>query len=322
MAEHVSVMVEEVAAWLLPERGGRFLDGTVGLGGHALSLLQRGGDVSLLGLDRDPHALEVARERLEGYGSRVDLAHSSFEQFPKVLKEVGWDGFEGALLDLGISSMQLDSPDRGFSFLQDGPLDMRMDKGGGAAPAGSLINKAPYSRLKYVIKVYGEEPLAGRIAAAIIREREKEPIQTTLGLAAIVEKAYPAARRAASRNHPATKTFQALRIAVNKELEALKIFLEEVFDYLQPGGRLAVISFHSLEDRLVKRAFKAEASGCVCPTGPALCTCGRIPRVDILTRKPVLPSEEEKRRNPRSRSAKLRVAQRRAAPERGTHEEK
>jgi 16S rRNA (cytosine1402-N4)-methyltransferase len=311
MPEHVPVLLEEVLFWLEPERGGRFLDGTLGLGGHARALLERGGGrLELLGIDRDPGALALAEERLHPFKDSVRLSQGRFDQFPLFLDDAGWGSLDGALLDLGVSSMQLEDPERGFSFLKDGPLDMRMDPESGGETARMLVNRASAEQLKRIIFEMGEEPMAGRIARAIVKARQKKPFESTLELAHAVERAYPPARRAKSRLHPATKTFQALRMAVNRELEGLERFLEEIFEYLAPGGRVAVISFHSLEDRRVKQAFRREAKGCVCPEAAMVCTCEREPRVEILTKKPLTPSQAEISSNPRSRSAKMRVAQR------------
>jgi 16S rRNA (cytosine1402-N4)-methyltransferase len=316
MPEHIPVLLQEVLFWLRPERGGRFLDGTLGLGGHAHAILERGGGrVRIIGIDRDQSALEAAEERLRPYGSAARLYGGTFDRFPEFLEDAGWDGLEGALLDLGVSSMQLDDPERGFSFIQDGPLDMRMGSEPGGASAAELVNRGSLEQLKRIIYELGEEPMGGRIARAIVDARQKKPFETTLELAGTVERAYPAARRAKSRNHPATKTFQALRMAVNRELECLDGFLGRIFDFLTPGGRVAVISFHSLEDRMVKHAFRRSAKGCICPVTEPRCVCGGEPLVEILTKKPITSTEDEVRSNPRSRSAKLRVAQKR---QRGT----
>jgi len=217
---------------------------------------------------------------------------------------------DAALADLGVSSPQLDEAPRGFSFLADGPLDMRMGQADGGEPAANLVNNWGFERLRDLIRELGEEPQAGRIARAIVNEREKKPFESTVELARIVERAYPPKWRATARNHPATRTFQALRMAVNQELEELKDFLDRIVDHLNPGGRVAVISFHSLEDRLVKTAFRREASGCLCPPRQPYCTCGHVPRVRILTKKPLGPSEAEAAANPRARSAKLRAVER------------
>lgn len=309
MARHIPVLLNEVVGYLEPGRGGRFLDGTVGLGGHCLALLEAG-PVEMLGLDRDRQALDEARERLKAYSDRVRLAHARFSSFEAEMERLGWELLDGALLDLGVSSLHLDEPERGFSFTSDGPLDMRMDPGGGEPPASVLVNKASKERLKAVIRDLGEEPMAGRIAKAIVDARAKAPIETTGRLAEIVYRAYPGKWRATARQHPATRTFMALRMAVNKEIEELEIFMDRIADRLAPKARLVLISFHSREDRIVKQAFKREAKGCVCPDRQPICTCGRKPRLKILTKKPVTPGEEEIRANPRSRSAKLRAAER------------
>ncbi|MBN2140451.1 MAG: 16S rRNA (cytosine(1402)-N(4))-methyltransferase RsmH [Desulfovibrionaceae bacterium] len=307
---HEPVLLPEVVGWLRPRPGGRYLDATVGLGGHSLGLLEAAqGGIEILGLDRDASALAKAEERLAGYAGRVHLVHSAFSGFARALADLGWTEVDGAMLDLGVSSLQLDDPARGFSFRTDGPLDMRMDLQGGLAPARNLVNRAGLEVLKRIIRDYGEEPLAGRIARAIVRERQKGEIRGTLALAEIVAGAYPAKRRRQARLHPATRTFMALRIAVNRELEELGEFLADIADFLSPGARLAVISFHSLEDRLVKRAFRDLARGCVCPPGQAQCACASGPGLNILTKRPQVPGEDEMQRNPRSRSAKLRVAE-------------
>ncbi len=309
-ARHIPVLVREVLELLAVAPGERVLDATVGLGGHSEAILESvGGGIELVGLDRDPAALAIARERLSRWGGRVRLVLSRFSRFPEVLAGIGWDGVDAAILDAGISSLQVDDPERGFSFLADGELDMRM--GGateGEAPAATLVNKAPFERLREIIREYGEDPQAGRIARAIVAAREKRPIAGTRELAGIVEAAYPAKWRATARQHPATRTFQALRMAVNAELTELEAFLERIPDYLRPGGRVAVIAFHSLEDRLVKRAFRREATGCVCPREQMVCVCGHVARLRVLTRKPVTPGPAEVAENPRSRSAKLRAA--------------
>ena len=307
---HVPVMVGEVLELLRPRPGGRYLDGTLGLGGHSRAILEEtGGAAEILGLDRDAAALAIAAERLGEYAARVTLKKSPYSRFPRALAECGWTELDGALLDLGVSSLQLDSPERGFSFLREGPLDMRMDPDSGAPPASAIVNKAPFERLKDLIGRLGEEPMAGRISRRIVEARIAGRIETTAELARIVEAAYPAKWRREARNHPATRTFQALRMAVNEELEELERFLALIPEFLRPGGRVAVISFHSLEDRLVKRAFRREAAGCVCPPRQPVCTCGHAPRLSILTKRPLVPSEDEAAANPRARSAKLRAAE-------------
>jgi len=287
------------------------MDATLGLGGHAARLMElTNGQARLLGLDRDEQALAKAGERLAQYGENVQLAHTSFQHFSRALREAGWDKLDGVIADLGVSSLQLDSPERGFSFLQDGPLDMRMDPGSGGEPASAIVNGASFERLRQLLWDYGEEPMAGRIASAIVKIRETARIESTLELARIVAAAYPAKRRALSRNHPATKTFQALRLEVNQELREVEFFLERIVDYLRPGARICVISFHSLEDRIVKRAFRKESSACLCPREYPVCQCGHTQKLRLPFRKPLIPTEDEMRANSRSRSAKLRVAER------------
>lgn len=311
IVQHVPVMRDEVMDWIAPKPGGRYLDATLGLGGHTARIMElTGGRARVLGLDRDEHALARAKARLAPFGDAVTCVHSAFRYFEDALEEVGWSRVDGVIADLGVSSVQLDSPERGFSFFHDGPLDMRMDPGSGGAPAANIVNSASYDRLRKIIWEYGEEPMAGRIARAIVAAREESPIRTTLELARIVAAAYPAKRRALARNHPATKTFQALRIEVNGELEEIGLFLDRVIDVLAPGARIAVISFHSLEDRIVKHAFRRESSGCLCPPEYPVCQCGHEKKVRLPFRKPLLPTAEEMRVNSRSRSAKLRVAER------------
>ncbi|MBU1249404.1 MAG: 16S rRNA (cytosine(1402)-N(4))-methyltransferase RsmH [Proteobacteria bacterium] len=307
---HQTVLLHEVVDWLAPKPGGRYMDGTTGMGGHSEGILKACGEAHILCLDRDAKALGLARERLEPWSGRTRFEHLAFSCFERALEDAGWDGIDGAVLDLGVSSMQLDTPDRGFSFMESGPLDMRMDPASGLPPASRLVNKGSFSDLKRILAKYGEEPMAGRIVRAILREREHGEITDTARLAQIVCEAYPAKWRANSRTHPATRTFQALRIEVNRELEELETFMDRIAGYMNPGGRIAIISFHSLEDRVVKRAFQAEAKGCDCPRTQPVCVCGKVARLRLLTRKPQLPTEEEMYNNPRSRSAKLRVAER------------
>lgn len=307
---HLPVLFEEVMDYLRPAPGGRYLDGTLGMGGHTEGIMVRsGGEAEVLGLDRDQQALELAEERLERFGERIRYAQSRFSEFERPLRDLGWDSLDGALIDIGVSSLQLDDPKRGFSFIQDGPLDMRMGHADGQAPASSIVNKASYERLKMIIGRYGEEPQGGRIARAIIEARAEKPIETTLELAALVENAYPAKLRATARNHPATRTFQALRMEVNRELDELQEYLNRILPFLKPGARLAVISFHSLEDRIVKRMFQRESQGCLCPREVPICQCGHVPLLKILTKKPVTAGTSELETNPRARSAKLRVAE-------------
>ncbi len=309
--DHVPVLLDEVLAHLAPKPGGYYLDGTLGLGGHSEAILKAvQGDAHLAGMDRDAATLERTRQRLAPFGSRVHLFHDDYSQFEAALDSLGWDMLDGALLDIGVSSMQIDQPERGFSFHADGPLDMRMDPDGDALPASYIVNKATPERLRMIIGKFGEDPMGGRITNAIVDARAKAPIETTMELARIVEAAYPAKWRAQARNHPATRTFQALRMVVNSELEELEAFLGAIIPRLRPGGRVAIISFHSLEDRLVKHAFAAEAKGCVCPRQIPVCVCNHVASLRVVTKKPVTASEEELKRNRRASSAKLRVAER------------
>jgi 16S rRNA (cytosine1402-N4)-methyltransferase len=307
---HATVLLHEVIEWLRPRPKGRYLDGTLGMGGHSLALMERAGqEAELAGLDRDAQALALAGERLAGMGDRAHLFHLPFSRFEEALDALGWETVDGAVLDLGVSSLQLDEAERGFSFISDGPLDMRMDPDCGPS-AADLVNTLKHGDLARIIRTWGEDPLAGKIASAILRARDKGAITRTLQLAEIVRLAYPPKMRHTARNHPATRTFQGLRIAVNREAEELEHYLKDIVGRLAPGARLAIISFHSLEDRAVKRAFLAAAKGCHCPPHQMHCTCNGVPSLKVLTRKPLIPSDDEMARNPRSRSAKLRVAER------------
>lgn len=316
--EHIPVLLDEVLEALAPVPGGRYLDGTLGLGGHSAALLARAdaaldavsaAPAELCGLDRDNEALAVARQRLAGYGSRAHLFHCRYSEFAGALDELGWDAVDGALLDIGVSSLQIDTAARGFSFHADGPLDMRMDGDSLEPSARQLLGRIRLDELKRIIAMYGEDPQAGRIARAIVTARDRQPIETTRQLAAIVESAYPASWRARARNHPAMRTFQALRMAVNNETGELERFLDAILARLRPGGRVAVISFHSIEDRIVKHRMRHWAQGCVCPRQTARCVCGHEPEARLITAKPICPGEAEVARNPRAGSAKLRVAE-------------
>lgn len=292
---HVSVLESEVAAWLAFQRPVTILDCTVGYGGHAEMLLERSDPgTKLIGLDQDSQAVAFSQERLVGFGKRVVLRKGNYRDLKHHLADLGLSKVEGVLFDFGVSSPQLDDPARGFSFQQDGPLDMRMDQTAGL-PAAALVNSIREDELADIIFHYGEERYSRRIARAIVRERERCPIETTGTLASVIAGAVPAAYRH-GRIHCATRTFQALRIAVNHELEGLELALRDAADILAPGGRICAISFHSLEDRIVKHTFRALSQG----DGASL---------SILTKKPLLASEQECRMNPRARSAKLRVAE-------------
>jgi 16S rRNA (cytosine1402-N4)-methyltransferase len=292
---------------------GVYIDGTLGAGGHSEAILQAADGVRLLGLDVDPSALALAGERLKAYiaEGRARLVRSNFERLDEVAEAEGVAPVDGVLLDLGVSSMQLDRPERGFSFRADGPLDMRLDPNG-PTTAADLVNELPEDELADIIFKYGEDRASRRIARRIVEARQKERINTTGQLESIVFRALGGHTAGRSRNtiHPATKTFQALRIAANRELEALETGLAAAVRVLKPGGRLAVISFHSLEDRIVKLFIRQEQKGCICPPEYPVCMCGRVPTMKALNSKPIEADEEEARRNPRSRSAKLRIAER------------
>ncbi len=309
---HVPVLVTEVMQALDPQVGGRYLDGTLGLGGHSLALLQcveaKGGAAQLCGLDRDIHALERAKVTLAPFGDKVHYFHTEYSEFEAALDALGWDKIDGALIDIGVSSMQIDQAERGFSFNADGPLDMRMNQDAHES-AWHLVNRERFEVLKEHLQRLSEDPQAGRIARAIVEARQKKTIDTTAELANIVYNAYPPAWRAKSRNHPATRTFQALRMVVNDELGQLQRFLDAVLKRLKVGGRLAVICFHSLEDRMVKQSMRYWAESCRCPRHVLRCKCGHKPEVRIIHKKPVTASPEELQRNSRSSSAKLRAVE-------------
>lgn len=300
---HRSVLYQETLVALSPRSGGRYVDGTVGAGGHAAGILQASAPHGqLLGLDLDPAALELAAQRLAEFGGRAILQRGSYGQMSQHLAAMGWDAVDGILLDLGASSMQFDRPERGFSFQQEGPLDMRFDPNG-STTAADLINELPQDELADIIFRYGEERQSRRIAAAIVKAR---PLRTTGELAAVIAKALGGKR---SGIHPATRSFQALRIAVNGELDTLEAALPEAMAALKAGGRLAIIAFHSLEDRIVKQYFRRESLDCICPPGQPVCTCGHKASIKELTRRPLMPGEKEVKTNPRARSARLRVAE-------------
>ncbi|MCF8038673.1 MAG: 16S rRNA (cytosine(1402)-N(4))-methyltransferase RsmH [Desulfohalobiaceae bacterium] len=311
-AKHIPVMSAEILDWIAPKPGGKYLDGTLGLGGHSLAVLHRTrGRARILGIDKDPQALDQAEKILNaaGYKGCVEYAHGSFAHFRQALQETGWAKVHGAILDLGFSSWQLDDPERGFSFIHDGALDMRLDPGSGLESAAALVNRRSREQLKKIIREYGQEPMAGRIAGRIVERRQKKPIESTQELAEIIKMAYPPKMRHTARNHPATRSFQAFRIAVNSELEDLNAFLEKIPGSVQQGGRVAVISFHSLEDRIVKHWFRHHARDCTCPPEQLYCRCEHQAVLKVLTKKPLTPGQEEIRDNPRARSAKLRVAE-------------
>lgn len=308
-APHRPVLLAETLAALSPRPDGLYVDATLGAGGHAEAILTASNPSGrLLGLDRDPAALALAARRLAPFAKRVKLVRDTFDNLADHLTEPGWAGADGVLLDLGVSSMQLDQAGRGFAFRLDAPLDMRM--GADGESAADLVAELDEKDLARAIKDLGEEPFAARIARAIVRERASAPIATTGRLAQVVESAIPAAVRYKRQTHPATQTFQGLRILVNDELGQLERFLAQAPRMLRPGGCLAVISYHSLEDRRVKQAMAAWAAPCTCPPRLAMCVCGKKPLFTPLTKKAVRPGPEELDANPRARSARLRAARR------------
>lgn len=305
--EHVPVLLREAIDLLAPKAGGIYVDGTLGAGGHAAEILRRSSpDGVLIGMDQDADAVDRSRKSLAQYGDRVIIRRANYRDISAVLDGLGYSAVDGILLDLGVSWFHLKAPERGFSFMLDGPLDMRMDMSG-SRTAADLVNTRPREELVKIIREYGEDHRAGAIAKAIERARARGPITGTLQLAEIVSTVFPP--YPPRRIHPATLTFQALRIAVNDELGSLREGLSDILQLLKPGGRVAVITFHSLEDRIVKQAFVKEAKGCVCPPRMPVCACGRKPLLKILTPRPVMAGEEEVRTNPASRSAKLRAAE-------------
>ena len=305
--QHESVLEREVIQNLNLCGGSLIVDGTLGDGGHAELLLKNTTSVRVLGIDRDMRAIERAEKRLAPFRDRITLVHGNFSDIKTILKKANVMNVDGLLLDLGVSSPQLDSPDRGFSFMRNGPLDMRMDSSQKITAADLLI-ELPDEKLVSVIKEYGEERFSKRIVRAIRQAQKQSAIKTTLQLSNIISSVIHASQQ--TKIHPATRTFQALRIAVNGELEHIKKALRDSVDILQESARVIVISFHSLEDRIVKNFFKTEEKGCVCPPKIPICSCGHKQRLKIITRKPIIPAVEEVRRNSRASSAKLRVAER------------
>jgi 16S rRNA (cytosine1402-N4)-methyltransferase len=305
-SDHLPVLTDRVVELLAPAGPGLLVDATVGLGGHAEALLRAEPEFQLVGLDRDPEALARAGERLQPFSDRVRLVEETFDRLPLVLRRLGLGAPVAILADIGCSSLQLDSAERGFSFAADGPLDMRM--GGTGPTAADLLEQADSEELVRILRDYGEERRARAIARAIVRRREQEPLRTTTQLSRLVQDVVGGRER---RIHPATRTFQALRIAVNDELGQLERFLEPSIRDLKSGGRIAVISFHSLEDRIVKHGFRRLAGRCTCPPDFPVCRCNPQRVIEVLTPSPVRPEEEEIDRNPRARSARLRAAEKR-----------
>lgn len=304
MAEaHIPVLLQPVLEALIPEgrAPSRVIDGTLGAGGHSAALLEHGAG-ELLGMDLDPQAIALATQRLAPFGDRAHIVRASYLEMRRAARDLGWDTADAILLDFGVSSMQLDTPGRGFAFRHDGALDMRFDPESGGLTAADLVNSMEERDLADLIFRYGEERESRKIARALVKAR---PFETTQQLASRIEQVMP--RRHRDTIHPATRTFQALRIAVNDELAAVEAVLPTAIDLLRSGGRLAVISFHSLEDRLVKEAFRLAATDCICPPKTPVCVCGHRASVRLITRKPITASDEEASLNPRSRSARLRV---------------
>ncbi len=304
---HVSVLLEECIAGLNIKPDGIYVDGTLGGAGHSSRIAAKLTTGRLIGIDRDTVALEAAGKRLEPYKDRVTLVHSDFSDLNQVLDGLDIPKVDGILLDLGVSSPQLDDGERGFSYMTDAPLDMRMNRED-SRDAYQVVNTWSCEDLRRILYEYGEERYAPQIASAICRHREEKPIETTLELVDIIRSAMPASALR-EKQHPAKRSFQAIRIAVNDELNDLRKVLEEAIPRLSPGGRLCIITFHSLEDRIVKNAFAAAAKGCTCPPNFPVCVCGKKPQVAIITKKPIVSGDRELNENPRARSAKLRICE-------------
>ena len=304
---HISVLLQECIDGLNIKPDGIYVDGTLGGAGHSSQIAARLTTGRLIGIDRDPIALKAAGERLAKFGDRVTLVHSNFCEIPRVLDELGIEGVDGILLDLGVSSPQLDDGERGFSYMVDAPLDMRMNNGD-ALTAETIVNTWSYEELRRILYDYGEERYAPQIANHICKRREVAPIKTTLELVDVIRSAMPAAALR-EKQHPAKRSFQAIRIAVNDELGAVRQVMDGAIPKLNPGGRLAIITFHSLEDRIVKNGMADASKGCTCPPNFPVCVCGKKPQVKLINRKPITASDEELEMNPRSRSAKLRVCE-------------
>lgn len=305
--KHVSVLLEESVEALGLKNGGVYVDGTLGGGGHSYMILSGCPDCSLIGIDRDKEAIEAAKKRLGEFKERVTYVNENFSGIKDILSERGIDKIDGAVLDLGVSSYQLDNAERGFSYMHDAPLDMRMNTSSSKS-ARDVVNSYPLEELTRIFYEYGEEKWSKRIAEFICQRREEKSVDTTFELVDIIKAAIPKKARAEG-GHPAKRVFQAIRIEVNGELEILDGAIRDFISCLKKGGRLAVITFHSLEDRIVKKTFAEAAKGCVCPKEFPVCVCGRKPEIKIISRKPVLPSQKEISENSRSKSAKLRVAE-------------
>ena len=304
---HRPVLLEECLEALAIRPDGVYVDGTLGRAGHSLEIARRLTTGRLIGIDRDETAIASARERLRDYMDHVTLVHSNFDRIGAILEELNISGADGMLFDLGVSSPQLDDAQRGFSYMHDAPLDMRMDRTA-ALDAHQVVNRWPYEELRRILYEYGEERYAPAIAKGICRARETAPIETTLQLVDVIKSAMPP-QALREKQHPAKRSFQAIRIAVNGELDALPPMLNAAAEHLNAGGRLAVISFHSLEDRIIKKTMQELATGCTCPPNFPVCVCGKTPKMKLVSRKPITPGQGELAENPRARSAKLRVAE-------------
>ena len=304
---HVSVLLDECIEGLNIKPDGIYVDGTLGGAGHSSQIAKRLTTGRLIGIDRDPVALKAAGKRLESYADRVTLVHSNFCEIAQVLKDLNIEAVDGILLDLGVSSPQLDDGARGFSYMADAPLDMRMNSED-ALNADTVVNTWSYEELKRILYTYGEERYAPQIASAICRRREQNPIRTTLELVDVIRSAMPPAALR-EKQHPAKRSFQAIRIAVNDELGSVEKVMKDAIPCLAPGGRLAVITFHSLEDRIVKTSMAEASKGCTCPPEFPVCVCGKKPKVKLISRKPIVSGKEELDANPRARSAKLRICE-------------
>ncbi len=305
--KHISVLFDETLDSLNIKDGGIYVDGTLGGGGHSSGILKRAKNIRLIGIDRDREAIEAAGKRLEEYKENITLVNNNFSQVKQILQELNIEKIDGAVLDLGVSSYQLDNAQRGFSYMHDARLDMRMNPND-LISAYEVVNNYTKEELTRIFYEYGEEKWSARVAEFIVEKRKQKPVETTLELVDIIKAAIPKKVRVEG-SHPAKRIFQAIRIEVNNELGILKDAVSDIVDMLNPGGRIAVITFHSLEDRIIKKAFSDLAMGCVCPKGFPVCVCNRQPVVKIIAKKPILPTDKEEIENPRSKSAKLRVAE-------------
>ena len=305
--KHISVLYNETVGGLLVKSGGVYVDGTLGGGGHSMGILSSAKNVRLIGIDRDPEAIEAAGKKLAPFGENVTLVNRNFSEIKSILNDLNIDGIDGAVLDLGVSSYQLDNAERGFSYMHNSRLDMRMNKDNPKS-AYEVINEYSADELKRIFYEYGEEKWSARVAQFIVEKRAQKPIETTFELVDIIKAAIPKRVRAEG-SHPAKRIFQAVRIEVNNELGILKPAIKDIVEVLKPGGRIAVITFHSLEDRIIKNTFSDFATGCVCPKNFPVCVCNRQPVVKIITKKPILPTRQEELGNSRYKSAKLRIAE-------------